>query len=146
MQFATMVYGILNTATGELRCVSAGHPGPVHLASGDDPVILASQGFPIGLADDPYAERSVHLGRGDRLYLYSNGVPEAMDSVGDQCGDARLLEAICQGRSLSLKEGIATSWIPGKAAKLARCAGRDRTHVEFLGAQGSTFGRVGMTG
>jgi sigma-B regulation protein RsbU (phosphoserine phosphatase) len=32
-QFATMVYGILDVATGEFRYVSAGHPGPVHLPS-----------------------------------------------------------------------------------------------------------------
>src|SRR5207237_1842693 len=46
-QFATMVYGVLNAATGEFRYVSAGHPGPVHLPSGADPVILKSQGLPI---------------------------------------------------------------------------------------------------
>ena len=62
-QFATMVYGILNAATGEFRYVSAGHPGPVHLPAGADPVILESRGFPIGLADDAYEERSVRLGR-----------------------------------------------------------------------------------
>ncbi len=45
-QLTTMVYGILNAATGEFRYVSAGHPGPVHLSSGADPVILESQGFP----------------------------------------------------------------------------------------------------
>ena len=107
-QFATMVYGILNAATGEFRYVSAGHPGPVHLPSGADPVILESQGFPIGLADEAYEERSVRLGAGDRLYLYSDGVPEAMDPAGKQFGDARLLEAIGQGRSEPLQEGIAT--------------------------------------
>jgi sigma-B regulation protein RsbU (phosphoserine phosphatase) len=107
-QFATMVYGILNVSTREFRYVSAGHPGPVHLPSGDDPVILASQGFPIGLADGSFVERSVRLGEGDRLYLYSDGVPEAMDPAGQQFGDARLLEAIRQGRSESLKESVAT--------------------------------------
>ena len=107
-QFATMVYGILNAATGEFRYVSAGHPGPVHLPSGADPVILESQGFPIGLADDAYEERSVRLGAGDRLYLYSDGVPEAMDPAGKQFGDARLLEAIGQGRSEPLQESVAT--------------------------------------
>ena len=77
-----MVYGLLNTTTGEFRYVSAGHPGPVHLPSGADPVILEGQGSPIGLADDAYEERSVRLGAGDRLYLYSDGVPEAMDPAG----------------------------------------------------------------
>ena len=33
-QFATMLYGILNVATGEFRYASAGHPGPVHLPAG----------------------------------------------------------------------------------------------------------------
>ncbi len=107
-QFATMVYGILNAATGEFRYVSAGHPGPVHLPSGTDPVILESEGFPIGMADDAYEERVVHLEAGDRLYLYSDGVPEAMDSAGKPFGNARLLEAIGQRRSKPLKEGVAT--------------------------------------
>ena len=96
-QFATMVYGILDATTGEFRYVSAGHPGPVHLPFGADPVILESQGSPIGLADDAYEERSIHLGAGDRLYLYSDGVPEAMDPAGKQFGNARLLEAIAEG-------------------------------------------------
>jgi phosphoserine phosphatase RsbU/P len=107
-QFATMVYGILNATTGEFRYVSAGHPGPVHLPSGADPVILESQGFPIGLADDAYEERFVRLGAGDRLYLYSDGIPEARDPAGKQFGDARLLEAIGQGRSEPLQKGVAT--------------------------------------
>jgi serine phosphatase RsbU (regulator of sigma subunit)/PAS domain-containing protein len=104
-QFATLVYGVLNAAAGEFRYASAGHPGPVHLPEGGDPVILPSQGFPIGLADDPYEERSVRLGVGDRLYLYSDGVPEAMDPAGRQFGDARLLDAIGRRRSEPLHEG-----------------------------------------
>ncbi len=106
-QFATMVYGILNAATGEFRYVSTGHPGPVHLPSGGHPVILESPGFPIGLADDAYEERSVRLGAGDRLYLYSDGVCEAMDPTGEQFGHGRLLEAISRGGCESLQEGLA---------------------------------------
>ena len=106
-QFTTMVYGILNTATGEFRYVSAGHPGPVYLPSGTDPVFLDSPaGFPIGLSDDAYDEQSVRLRAGDRLYLYSDGVPEAMDPSGKQFGNARLLEAIGQGRSEPLQESV----------------------------------------
>jgi sigma-B regulation protein RsbU (phosphoserine phosphatase) len=107
-QFFTLVYGILNAATGEFRYVTAGHPGPVHLPSGANPVCLKSQGFPIGMADDAYEERSVLLRAGDRLYLYSDGVTEAMDPAGQQFGDARLLEAIGQVRSEPLQEGVAT--------------------------------------
>jgi phosphoserine phosphatase RsbU/P len=107
-QFATMVYGILDVETGEFRYVSAGHPGPVHLPFGTEPVILESRGSPIGLADDAYEERLVCLGAGDRLYLYSDGVSEAMDPAGKQFGDDRLLEAISRGRTNSLKECVAS--------------------------------------
>jgi sigma-B regulation protein RsbU (phosphoserine phosphatase) len=106
-QFTTMIYGILDAATGEFPYVSAGHPGPVHLPAGAGPVILESQGLPIGLAEDAYKERSVRLAAGDRLYLYSDGVPEAMDPAGEQFGYARLLQAIGRGWSKPLQEGVA---------------------------------------
>jgi sigma-B regulation protein RsbU (phosphoserine phosphatase) len=60
------------------------------------------------LADDPYKERSVRLRAQDRLYLYSDGVPEAADRAGKQFGDARLLDAIGRARSEPLKESVAT--------------------------------------
>ncbi len=106
-QFATLVYGVLDAASGEFLYVSAGHPGPVHLPSGGHPVILEGRGFPIGLADDAYEERSVRLGTGDRLYLYSDGLSEAMDPAGMLFGDARLLEAIGRERSEGLQESVA---------------------------------------
>ncbi len=105
-QFATMVYGILDGTTGEFRYVSAGHPGPVHHSSVVEPVILEGTGSPIGIAEDTYEEQSVYLNPGDRLYLYSDGVPEAMDPAGEQFGNAGLLRAIGQGRSESLQVGV----------------------------------------
>lgn len=125
-QFATLVYGILDTATGEFRYASAGHPGPVHLPSGADPVVLEGRGSPIGLADDAYEERSVRLGRGDRLFLYSDGVPEASDPAGEQFGDARLLKAIVQGRSEPLRESVATLM-----REIARWNGSEKLHDDL---------------
>ena len=116
-----MVYGVLNTATGEFRYVSAGHPGPVHLPRDGVPVILESHGSPIGLADDAYEERSVHLAAGDRLYLYSDGVPEAMDAHGNPFGEARLLAAIDQDRSELLNDGVETL-----AESIARWRGTEK--------------------
>jgi sigma-B regulation protein RsbU (phosphoserine phosphatase) len=105
-QFATMVYGILDVTTGDFCYVSAGHPGPVHLPSRGSPAVLPSDGFPIGLGNDLYEERSVRLGAGDRLYLYSDGVPEAMDPAGELFGTTRLLEGIKQGQSKPHREGL----------------------------------------
>ncbi len=105
-QFATLIYGILSARTGEFRYVSAGHPGPVHLPAGARPEILESQGYPIGLAEEAYIERSVRLAAGDRLYLYSDGVPEAMCPAAEPFGKVRLLEAIARGRSGSLQASV----------------------------------------
>jgi len=120
-QFATLMYGVLDVSTGDFRHVSAGHPGPLHLPAGKGPVILESPGFPIGLAEAPYAEQSVYLAEGDRLYLYSDGLPDAMNPVGERFGDARLLDAIDRGRTQPIREGIAammaeiTRWHGGES-------------------------------
>jgi sigma-B regulation protein RsbU (phosphoserine phosphatase) len=105
-QFATLLYGVLDVSTGDFRHVSAGHSGPLHLSTGGPPVIIESPGFPIGLADEAYGEHSVHFAAGDRLYLYSDGVPDAMNPRGERFGDARLKEAIGRGRAKPLREGI----------------------------------------
>ncbi len=107
-QFSTMVYGILNVTTGEFRYVSAGHPGPVHLPFNAEPKILESEGFPIGLADSAFEERSVRLGAGDRLYFYSDGATDAMDPDGSQFGESRFMESIGRQRSKPLNESITT--------------------------------------
>jgi phosphoserine phosphatase RsbU/P len=106
-QFATLMYGVLDVSNGEFRYVSAGHPGPLYLPAGASPVILESPGFPIGLTDEAYEERCVHLAAGDRLYLYSDGLPDTMNPSGERFGDVRLLEAIRRRRTEPLQEGIA---------------------------------------
>jgi len=105
-QFATLMYGILDVSTGEFRYVSAGHPGPIHVPAGGTPVIVASPGFPIGVAEEAYCECSVTLGAGDRLYLYSDGVPDAMNATGGRFGNARLLASIGGSIARSLGNGI----------------------------------------
>jgi sigma-B regulation protein RsbU (phosphoserine phosphatase) len=107
-QLTTMIYGILDTRTGIFRYVSAGHPGPIRLSTGADPIVLESQGFPLGLTDDQHEERSVRLRPGDRLYLYSDGVPEAMDLSGEQFGSERLLKVITEERSRPLQASVTT--------------------------------------
>ena len=106
-QFATLLYGVLDVSTGDFHHVSAGHPGPIHLPMGEPPRILESLGFPIGLAEEPYGELGVRLSAGDRLYLYSDGIPDAMNPSGERFGDARLLEAISRLRVEPLDQGIA---------------------------------------
>ncbi len=105
-QFATLVYGVLDTKSGDFRYVSAGHPGPIHLPVGRDPMILPSAGFPIGLADAPYVEHVIKLHPGDHLYLNSDGISEAMNPAGHLFGDPRLLATIADSRDLPLRASV----------------------------------------
>ena len=99
-QYFTLVYGILDGLTGELRYTLAGHPGPILLDAEGKAKILPGRGYPIGLADGPkpYNEWSVRLSPGDRLYLYSDGIPEAVSGEGVPFGNDRLLRKIEAGR------------------------------------------------
>lgn len=105
-QFSTLIYGLLDAAQARFRYTSAGHPGPIHLPRGADPLLLNSEGFPIGVSEEAYEERSIQLMAGDRLYLYSDGATEALNPAGELFGDANLLKAIARARTTPLRSSI----------------------------------------
>ena len=98
-QYFTVIYGILDVASGEFRFVSAGHPGPILVTESGAPLLIRASGLPIGLGDLEYEEHRVLIGDGDRLYLYSDGVPEAMGVDSELFGGDRLLAAIDRVRA-----------------------------------------------
>jgi sigma-B regulation protein RsbU (phosphoserine phosphatase) len=104
-QFFTIVYGILNVRTRQLRYVSAGHPGLAYLPRDFQPEFLRARGFPIGLGAG-YEEQTLQLQPGDRLYLYSDGVTEAMSPKAEQFGGARLLHTMVRERPQPLSDSI----------------------------------------
>jgi phosphoserine phosphatase RsbU/P len=101
-QYFTIIYGVFDVITGEFQYVSAGHPGLAHVPAAGPPRIIDSPGFPIGLAADHYESRSLRLEPGDRLYLYSDGVTEAMSPADLLYGSERMLSCLLQGRADSL--------------------------------------------
>ena len=105
-QFFTILYGVLDVATGSFEYVSAGQPGPIVLSPDGTPTVLDGRGVPIGLAEGPYEDRGVVLGPGDRLILYSDGIPEAMGPADTTFGEARLLDALRRGRAMPLDASL----------------------------------------
>ena len=94
-QYFTFLGGVLDRSTGVLRYVSAGHHGPVHVPAGGAPVALHAAGLPIGMFPDAeYEEFTKPLGPGDRLYLFSDGVTEAMNEAEEDFGVDRLVAAL----------------------------------------------------
>lgn len=103
-RFFTISYLVLDTRTGLLRYSSAGHPPPLLLRAGGALETLSEGGPPIGLQLDPsvtYEEGCVHLERGDKLLLYTDGVVDRMDPQGEPFGLSRLRALLAErGRSL----------------------------------------------
>ena len=99
-QYFTLAYGVLDISSGEFRYTLAGHPGPVLLPVDGPARILPGRGYPIGLADgpNPYNEWTVRLRPGDRVYLYTDGIPEAVSPDGKPFGNDRMLRTIEAGR------------------------------------------------
>jgi sigma-B regulation protein RsbU (phosphoserine phosphatase) len=105
--FFTMLYGVLQLSTGEFRYVSAGHDPVVHVTKGAPPKMLDGVNMAIGWVEDmEYDEESVTLEPGDRLYLYSDGVPEAMDADLNQFTMRQMMEIIELGQARSLEDSV----------------------------------------
>jgi phosphoserine phosphatase RsbU/P len=105
-QYFTMVFGVLDVATGEFRYVSAGHPGVAYVPGAGEGRIIENRGFPIGLAQVPYEEQVLVLASGDRIYLYSDGIPEAMDADGRVFGGDRMLATLERTRGEPLDRAV----------------------------------------
>ena len=105
--FFTMLYGVLQLSTLEFRFVSAGHDPVVRVPLGGAPEYLEGSNMAIGWVDEmEYDESAVTLQPGDRLYAYSDGVPEAMDAELDQFSMTQMMEVIELGQSQSLDSSV----------------------------------------
>ena len=75
---------------GNVELVNAGHCPPL-LVSGGAVTGVAATGYPIGLlAERPWEVRNLHLGRGDSLVLYTDGLTEARRPDGEEYGQERI--------------------------------------------------------
>jgi sigma-B regulation protein RsbU (phosphoserine phosphatase) len=76
--FVTMFYGLLDTRARRLTYVSAGHlPALVYRAALGTCEELETRGLLLGIVPSaPYEERTVPLGTGDLLLLYTDGIVE----------------------------------------------------------------------
>jgi sigma-B regulation protein RsbU (phosphoserine phosphatase) len=122
--FVTLFIGCLDTDSGELRYINAGHNPPLGLKAGETEFTrLTRTGIPLGIDSDyRYEERSVQISQGEVLVLYTDGVTEAVNLAGEQFGMARLESSIRQagsGPAADLVQGVMEAVsgysVPGKA-------------------------------
>ena len=94
--FVTVWLGVLELSTGNLTAVNAGHEYPaVKRADGRFEVIKTKHSLFIGGMDDvTYKEYELNLKPGDKIFVYTDGLPEATDSAGEMLGMDRMTDAL----------------------------------------------------
>ena len=94
--FVTTWLGILELSTGKLTAANAGHEYPVVKQSvGGFELFKDKHGFVIGgMEGAKYREYELTLEPGAKLFLYTDGVPEATDAENELFGTDRMLEAL----------------------------------------------------
>ncbi len=106
--FVTLFYGVLDLRTGALLFASGGHNPPILLgASGRATTLPRVKGVVLGaLAGLTYQEEAVSLEPGDHLFLFTDGLTEAMNAAGDLYGDPRTLATVARLAALTPSELI----------------------------------------
>lgn len=104
--FITAFMGILEISTGEFIYVNAGHNAPlIKKATGDFQWLPTKPGFVLaGMKDMVYRQEKITLGQGDVIYMYTDGVTEAVNRNNELFGNQKLLSDINQYKETTLAE------------------------------------------
>lgn len=104
--FVTIWLGILEISTGRLTFVNAGHEEPaLYRKGGSFELYKTKHNVAVGVFPDiEYTNYDIHLGSGDKIFVYTDGVPEATDMFNKLYTTGRMLEALNKCRDGSPQE------------------------------------------
>ena len=104
--FVTAWMGIIDLTTGNVQFANAGHNPPLlKRADGSFEYLKTRAGFVLaGMEGVNYRVGEITLNAGDRLFLYTDGVPEATNIENKLYGEERLLSFMNQNSSLKATE------------------------------------------
>jgi len=98
-RFTTAFIAEIDPATREMRYVNAGHNDPVLRRASGGIERLSTGGPPFGVPlfvpeEVPYQSGRVQLQPGDLLFIFTDGVVEAVNEPGEEYGEKRLLPCL----------------------------------------------------
>jgi sigma-B regulation protein RsbU (phosphoserine phosphatase) len=104
--FVTVWLGILDLKTGKLVASNAGHEYPIIMAPGGEFELIKDKHSLIvgGIEGVDYKEYEIELRPGSKLFLYTDGVPEAADTDNNLFGTERLMSALNSVKEQGPKE------------------------------------------
>ena len=104
-KFVTAFYAVVNIADRTLTFTNAGHNPPLLVRRNDECFRLEAGGSVLGaFPNAPFAEGQIQLQQGDRLVLFTDGLTEALDLSGEQFGEQRLEQLLCNYRHESVED------------------------------------------
>lgn len=92
-KFITFFVAVLDTKTSELDIVNAGH-NPIFLIRKDGTIEnIDASGVGLGMFDFgiPYEGQKLIMNSGDKLFLYTDGIPEAMNEIEEEYSDEKMM-------------------------------------------------------
>ena len=94
--FVTLWLGILEISTGLLSAANAGHEYPCLMHKNRDFILLKDpHGLVLGAMDKTeYRSYEIQLVPGDTVFLYTDGVTEAMNAENEEFGLERMVDAL----------------------------------------------------
>jgi GAF domain-containing protein len=98
-QFVTVFYGMWEPDTGRFVYATGGHNPPIWVNGGDSARTLPGRGAAVGVFPGiEYQEWEITLQPGDSLFLYTDGLIDAINAEKNEFGLRRVLEVVNQTR------------------------------------------------
>lgn len=99
--FVTVWMALLDLETGEGVAVNAGHEPPVICREGGDfELVRYRHSLAAGMMKGmEFPQHTFRLGPGDKLFVFTDGVPEALNSSSEQFGTDRMLKVLNENRN-----------------------------------------------
>jgi sigma-B regulation protein RsbU (phosphoserine phosphatase) len=105
--FVTAFMGYLDIPSGKLTCVNAGHNPPLIKGGKDFEWFRVKRGFVLGGMEDAlYQEEERVLNPGDMIFLYTDGITEAVNTEQRFFTESRLLETAAALKDRTLQEFV----------------------------------------
>jgi sigma-B regulation protein RsbU (phosphoserine phosphatase) len=94
--FVTLFLAIMDIETGETQYANAGHNPPIYLPCGGKPEWIPPLGEPVAgvMEDMEYSTKTMTLNCGDIIFIYTDGVTEAMNPEKELYSDQRLMDLL----------------------------------------------------
>ena len=104
-KFVTAWFGLYNHRTKILQSINAGH-NPIYFlkSNSDQSGKLTAGGLMLGSIGFSYASEELSLSENDLIIFYTDGIPEAMNSRGEEFGDEKFQKIIFDNRNNSVEK------------------------------------------